>query len=64
MQALTDRRIYGSILRNLKMLRQLCGDEPLKNVVFTATGWGMFEKAGELDKASANENQLRTDGDF
>ena len=64
MQALTDRRMYGSSLRNLKMFRELCGEDPLQNVVLTTTGWGVFEKAGELDKAAANEHQLRTDPDF
>jgi hypothetical protein len=64
MQALTDRRIYGSTLRNLKMFRQLCGDQPLKNVIFTTTGWGEAEKTGNLEKAVANEDQLRTDPDF
>src|SRR5271154_954652 len=63
-QALTDRRMYGSTLRYLKMFRQLCGDEPLKNVVFTTTGWGEAKKTGNLEKAVANEDQLRTDPDF
>jgi hypothetical protein len=63
-QALTDRRMYGSSLRNLKMFRELCGEDPLKNVVLITTGWGVFAKAGELDKAAANEQQLRTDPDF
>lgn len=61
MQAITDRRIYGSTLRNLKVFRQLCGDEPLKQVLLTTTGWGVAEKAGELGKATANETQLQND---
>jgi len=64
MQALTDRWIYGSTLRNLEMFRQLCGDQPLKNVIFTTTGWGEAEKMGNLEMAVANEDQLRTDPDF
>ena len=64
MQALTDRKMYGSTLRNLKMFRQLCGDEPLKNVILTTTGWGVAEKVGEIGKAVLNEDQLRTDPDF
>jgi hypothetical protein len=64
MQTLSDRRMYGSSLRNLKMFRELCGEEPLKNVVLTTTGWGSSKKAGELDKAIAHEVQLRTDADF
>jgi DNA-binding protein YbaB len=64
LQALTDRRIYGSTLRNLKMFRELCGEDPLKNVVFATTGWGTAARAGDLEKAKINEEQLRTDPDF
>lgn len=64
MQALTDRKMYGSSLRNLKMFRQLCGDNPLKNVVLATTGWGTAERSGSLQKAEDNENQLETDPDF
>ncbi|PMD19902.1 hypothetical protein NA56DRAFT_602339 [Hyaloscypha hepaticicola] len=64
LQALTDRRIYGSTLRNLKMFRELCGDDPLRNVVFATTGWGTAARSGELEKAKVNEEQLRTDPDF
>ncbi|KAM5451806.1 hypothetical protein MaudCBS49596_003634 [Microsporum audouinii] len=64
MQSITDRRMYGSTLRNLKMFRQLCGDNPLQNVVFTTTGWGTAEKSGELAKAIENQESLRTDPDF
>lgn len=64
LQALTDRKMYGSSLRNLKMFRQLCGDNPLKNVVLATTGWGTAEKSGNLQKAADNENQLETDPDF
>lgn len=64
LQALTDRKMYGSSLRNLKMFRQLCGDSPLKNVVLATTGWGTAERSGNLQKAEDNENQLETDPDF
>lgn len=64
MQALTDRKMYGSTLRNLKMFRQLCGDSPLKNVVLATTGWGIAERSGNLQKAEDNEKQLETDSDF
>lgn len=56
--------MYGSSLRNLKMFRQLCGDNPLKNVVLATTGWGTAERSGSLQKAEDNENQLETDPDF
>ncbi|KAK2733110.1 hypothetical protein FQN57_002302 [Myotisia sp. PD_48] len=64
MQSITDRRMYGSTLRNLKMFRELCGEDPLRNVVFTTTGWGTAEKSGELNKAIENEESLRSDSDF
>lgn len=64
LQALTDRKMYGSSLRNLKMFRQLCGDNPLKNVILATTGWGTAERSGSLQKAEDNENQLETDPDF
>jgi hypothetical protein len=64
MQALTDRKMTGSSLRNLKMFKDLCGDEPMKNVALVTTGWGTAEKAGELAKAISNESQLCTDRDF
>ena len=43
------------------MFRQLCGDEPLKNVVLATTCWGTAERSGEMAKAVASEEQLRTD---
>ncbi|KAM5360952.1 hypothetical protein ACJZ2D_013406 [Fusarium nematophilum] len=58
MQAITDRKIYGSSLRNLKMFRELCGENPLRNVVFTTSGWGAARLTGGYHKAVANERQL------
>ncbi|ETI29374.1 hypothetical protein G647_01827 [Cladophialophora carrionii CBS 160.54] len=64
MHALDDRRMYGSTLRNLKMFRQLCGEEPMRNVIFTTTGWGTARKAEQLSKALEKESELCTDGLF
>jgi len=64
LQALTDRKMYGSSLRNLKMFRDLCGDDPLKNIILGTTGWGTAEKSGEYEKAVDKEQQLVTDRDF
>ena len=58
MQAITDRRMYGSTLRNLRMFRELCGDNPMKNVVFVTTGWGNARTTGEYEKAVNNERDL------
>jgi hypothetical protein len=38
LQALTNRRIYDSTLRNLRMFRELCGYDALRNAVFATTG--------------------------
>ncbi|EXJ59776.1 hypothetical protein A1O7_03923 [Cladophialophora yegresii CBS 114405] len=64
MHALDDRRMYGSTLRNLKMFRQLCGEEPMRNVIFTTTGWGTARKAEQLSKALEKESELCTDSLF
>lgn len=58
MQAITDRKMYGSSLRNLKMFKELCGDNPLRNVIFTTSGWGHARLTGEYDKAVSHEKQL------
>lgn len=53
----------GSSLRNLKMFRELCGQDPLKNVLLVTTRWGMAEKA-DAEQAKRREEQLRTDRKF
>lgn len=37
---ITDVRMYGGAMRNLKMFRKLCGPDPIKNVVIASTFWG------------------------
>jgi len=64
MQAITDRRMYGSTLRNLLMFRELCGENPLKNVILVTTGWGTAKAAGRLEQATENERQLRAEPQF
>jgi hypothetical protein len=64
LQALTDRKMYGSSLRNLKMFRELCREDPLRSIILATTGWGEAKKADKLDKAMMNEKQLQTDPDF
>jgi len=50
----------GSALRNLKMFRKLCGDEPLKNVVLATSFWGKVDASlGEQ-----REEELRTNREF
>lgn len=64
LQSIVDPRMYGSSLRNLKMFKDLCGEDPLKNVVLATTRWGIADKSGEADLAKQHEEQLRTDPDF
>lgn len=64
MQAITDRKMYGSTLRNLLMFRELCGENPLKNVILVTTGWRTAAAAGTLSQATKNECQLRTEPKF
>ena len=64
LQALTDRKMYGSSVRNLKMFRDLCGEKPLENVLLATTGWGVAKKAGQMDQATDKEEELRRDPDF
>lgn len=43
-----DERMQGAALRNLRMFRKLCGEDPLKNVILATTFWGeVSEEKGE-----------------
>lgn len=56
LHSLMNVRMEGSALRNLKMFRQLCGKEPLKNVILATTFWSKVPK----DDALMRENELAT----
>ncbi|KAJ9626206.1 hypothetical protein H2203_003838 [Taxawa tesnikishii (nom. ined.)] len=64
LQSIMDPRMYGSSLRNLKMFKDLCGENPLKNVIVATTRWGLAAKAGEGELCLEREDQLRTDAQF
>lgn len=64
MHALEDRRMNGSSLRNLKMFRQLCGDQSMKNVIMVTSGWDKMRNAGENELAESKELQLKTTKEF
>lgn len=53
----------GSSLRNLKMFRELCGQDPLKNILLVTTRWGIAEQVDAI-QAKRREEQLRTDTKF
>lgn len=55
-----DVRMEGSAMRNLKMFRKLCGDDPLSNVVITSTFWGMLPD----ETSTAHEKELCETPDF
>ena len=57
---ISDVRMDGAGMRNLKVFRKLCGDDPLKNVVITSTFWGCIAD----EKAVQNENELCSDPEF
>ncbi|CAO2648332.1 Nn.00g075990.m01.CDS01 [Neocucurbitaria sp. VM-36] len=60
LHSLGNVRMEGSALRNLKMFRQLCGKEPLKNVILATTFWSEVAK----DDAIRREEQLRATPEF
>lgn len=55
-----DVRMDGGAMRNLKMFRKLCGNDPMKNVVMASTFWGVVDQ----DKAERNESELKSDPEF
>ncbi|KAL2445511.1 hypothetical protein ABEF95_005510 [Exophiala dermatitidis] len=61
MQSIGDNRMYGSSLRNLKMFRDLCGEKPMKNVIFATTGWRLAKNARQFERAVERETQLCTE---
>lgn len=57
---ISDFRVGGTAVRNLKLLRGLCGDESLSNVVLVTNMWGEVT----LDRGATRELQLATDDNF
>jgi hypothetical protein len=60
LHSINNVRMEGSALRNLKMFRQLCGKEPLKNVILATTFWSKVEEEDALRR----EEQLRETPEF
>ncbi|KAH7094262.1 P-loop containing nucleoside triphosphate hydrolase protein [Paraphoma chrysanthemicola] len=54
LQRITDNRIGGSGVRNLKMFKKLCGDDGLASVVLATTFWNFFP-----DPTKANEREAQ-----
>ncbi|KAN0115440.1 P-loop containing nucleoside triphosphate hydrolase protein [Hyaloscypha variabilis] len=57
---ITDTRMRGSSLRNLKMFKELIGDEFHKNLTLGTTCWSLVSFNIALDR----ENELKTDSKF
>ncbi|KAK6837939.1 hypothetical protein PG987_006220 [Apiospora arundinis] len=60
---ITDNRVSGSALRNLRMFKELCGQDAYKHVILVTSMWN---KLHEADKASGpeRETQLVSDNGF
>ena len=60
MHPIKNERMEGSALRNLKMFRELCGDEPMKNVVLVTSFWDQVQTV----TAKKREDELRITPEF
>jgi hypothetical protein len=59
-QNISERRMGGKALRNIRLFESLCGKDPLKSVVVITNMWSMDDmKLGE-----AREQELMTEQDF
>ena len=57
---ISDLRMSGALMRNFKMLQNLCGESALKNVIIVTNMWGGVEpEVGE-----AREAELKTEDIF
>lgn len=57
---ISDNRMSGSALRNLKMFKELCGEDAYKHIVLATSMWGKEEQETALDR----ERQLVDRGGF
>jgi hypothetical protein len=55
-----DHKVTGSGLRNLRMFRNLCGDNPLKNVLLVTSCWEICDP----ERGEARETELMNDPEF
>ncbi|KAF9166800.1 hypothetical protein BGX21_000841 [Mortierella sp. AD011] len=54
---ITDPRVRGSSLKNMKMFAKLCGEKSYHNVVLLTGRWGTIDQADAVEKESdLNEN--------
>ncbi|KAF4966909.1 hypothetical protein FSARC_5473 [Fusarium sarcochroum] len=58
MHRITDTRLTGSGLRNLQLLKQLCGDKFYPQVALVTTMWERLEEGLELRRGECRETEL------
>ena len=47
---ITDNRVPNSFLRNIELLRRLCGDDAFSNIRFVTTHWDLLTDQGEGER--------------
>lgn len=57
---ISDVRMTGSSLQNIRMFRKLCGDDNLENVILATTKWGITPESDALSR----ERELCSDDGF
>lgn len=62
LQRITDNRLGGCAMQNLKMFKKMCGESCLPNVVLLTTMWG--GDAEQLALQDSREHQLKTSDEF
>jgi hypothetical protein len=60
MHPIKSERMEGSAMRNLRMFRELCGEEPLKNVILVTSFWDQVSR----EVGERRERELERTPDF
>jgi hypothetical protein len=58
--SLLDTRFLGSVLRNLRIFKKLCGGDDFARIVLATTMWDMIDQ----ETAERKENEIKTNSDF
>lgn len=62
---ITDRKMQGSALKSLHMLKAVCGESSFPNVVLVSTMWNVLEQSGvSFDSGVQREKELRSNDNF
>ncbi|KAI2624906.1 P-loop containing nucleoside triphosphate hydrolase protein [Hypoxylon sp. NC1633] len=65
MHRITDNRVSGSSVKNLEVLRKLCGPDAFSRIVLTTSMWDSVSQDPVLLQDALNrENQLKTTANF